>query len=59
MKLGALNYSYNKGEGSIKLNDMFNENISAGDRVICLDILTDWINILQEKYDNMLEQKGE
>ena len=52
MRLISLNWSYNKGKGSISYSKMFNE----AHIVVQLDMLQDCIADLQDKYDALLAQ---
>jgi uncharacterized protein involved in tellurium resistance len=52
MRLISLNWSHNKGEGSVSYSKIFNE----AHIVVQLDMLQDCIADLQDKYDALLAQ---
>jgi hypothetical protein len=52
MKLIDLHWNNNKGEGSVKYTQTFNE----AHIVVQLDMLQDCIADLQDKYDSLLTQ---
>jgi hypothetical protein len=52
MRLISLNWSDNKGEGSVSYSKIFNE----AHIVVQLDMLQDCIADLQDKYDALLAQ---
>ncbi len=53
MRLISLNWSYNKGEGSVSYSKVFNE----AHIVVQLDMLQDCIADLTDKYARLLEAK--
>ena len=53
MNMGKLEWNREEGEGIV----LFSEKFMTADRVTQLDSLVDWIRMLQDTYDEMLEQK--
>lgn len=60
MSYATLNYSTRTEEGTVKFSKIYTENKDQY-RVVYLDILSDWINILTAEYEQLLktEHKGE
>ena len=52
MNMGKLEWSDEEGEGIV----LFSSKFIAADRITQLDSLVDWIRMLQDIYDEMLEQ---
>jgi hypothetical protein len=52
MNMGKLEWNPEDGEGFV----LFSTKFITSDRIVQLDALVDWIRMLQDTYDEMLEQ---